>query len=139
MKQILILFQKVELQLVTDFKTLTMIKLAALLLLSLALSCNSTKSNIETTTETKVVQTDFEKEGYSVGIIQYNKDSSCEYIIINEISNSKFDPINIDEEKFAVFKENDSKIYFKYESLRRMNRCSEAAPIKLIDIKKRED
>lgn len=124
---------------VTDFKTLTMIKLTALLLLSLALSCNSTKSNIETTTETKVVQTDFEKEGYSVGIIQYNKDSSCEYIIINEISNSKFDPINIDEEKFAVFKENDSKIYFKYESLRRMNRCSEAAPIKLIDIKKRED
>jgi hypothetical protein len=30
------------------------------------------------------------------------------------------------------------KVYYKYRPLRRMNRCTEANPIELVDIKKRE-
>ena len=120
-----------------------LIKVSQILLICLAISCNSTKNNTnkdETiTSSTKKIETNLIMNGYSLGTISINKESDCSFIIIDEKSNSKFDPINIEEEKFSIFLKDEKKIYFKYLSLRRMNRCPDALPIKLLDIKKRED
>jgi hypothetical protein len=89
-------------------------------------------------TETKTMNIDYSKEGYSIGTITYQKDSKCAYIITDEKSGIKFDPINIDKDLFESYKVDNSKIYFKYRPLRMMNRCTEAQPIELEDIKKRE-
>lgn len=117
-------------------------KTTTLLLISFALSCNTTKTSVASTdvnaTETKTMEIDYSKEGYSTGTLTYHKDSKCSYIITDEKSGTKFDPININDEVYKNFKMNDSKIYFKYRPLRMMNRCTEAQPIELEDIKKRE-
>ena len=118
-------------------------KTTTLLLISFALSCNTTKTTVASSnpnaTETKTMEIDYSKEGYSIGTITYQKDSKCAYIITDEKSGVKFDPINIDKELFESYKVDNSKIYFKYRPLRMMNRCTEAQPIELEDIKKRED
>ena len=46
--------------------------------------------------------------------------------------------INILEESYKAMRNDGEKVYYKYRPLRRMNRCTEANPIELIDIKKRE-
>lgn len=118
------------------------VKIATLVLCSFALSCNTTKTSVEANnaqqTETKTMNIDYTKVGYSIGTITYHKNSKCAYIITDEKSGVKFDPINIDKEVFENFKIDNTKVYFKYRPLRMMNRCTEAQPIELEDIKKRE-
>ena len=55
---------------------------------------------------------EYSKEGYSIGTITYHKDSKCTYIITDEKSGAKFDPINIDQELFESYRIDNSKIYF---------------------------
>ena len=120
-----------------------LLKITASVFLSFALSCDSAKSAAETSatadTNNKAMQEQLISEGYSPGTVKLLKNSECTYIIVDEKTNVQFDPINMDDAKFADFKSEGAKIFYKYQPLRRMNRCTEAQPISIIDIKKRED
>ena len=123
------------------------LKLSVLALLMFTSSCDSVKStadaeNSSTKEETKkeapnVMNEKLINEGYSVGTITYLANSKCSYIIIDEKTGVKFDPINIDEDKFKAYKKDASKIYYKYRGLRMMNRCNEGQPIQLEAIQSR--
>jgi len=120
-----------------------LIKFSAFLFLSMASSCDSTKTTAaENETETKTaaeMDSKLVSEGFIAGTVKYQVDSKCTYVIIDEKTKVKFDPINLDEEKFMSYKKDSEKVYFKYRRLRMMNRCDDAQPVELEDIKKRED
>lgn len=128
------------------YKTLNMnilIKFTVILFLAMNSSCDSAKAAAsENETETKSIgsmDTKYENEGYLPGMVKHQAGTKCVYVIIDEKSGLKYDPINIDEEKYMSFKKNEEKVYFKYRALRMMNRCDDAQPVELEDIKKRED
>ena len=118
----------------------TFIKLSLVSLMAISLSCDAAKSSAneeksKSENATKQMETNLINEGYSKGTISFIKESKCSYIIIDEASGTKFDPINIDEEKYSAFKSEGTKVFYKYRSLRMLNRCSEALPIQLLEIK----
>lgn len=122
-------------------------KLLILNLLLVFTSCNSTKEKVQAEnspiinskqSDYKTMDAEMINNGFKIGEIKYLKDKECAYIIIDEASNAKFDPVNISDELYQSYKQDNQKIYFKYRPLRMMNRCTEANPISLIDIKKRE-
>lgn len=106
-------------------------------------SCDSAKTaSTDREPENKTVnamESKLQAEGYLSAVIKYQAGSKCTYVLVNEKSQLKYDPINIDEEKFMSFKKDSEKVYFKYRALRMMNRCDDAQPIEIEDIKKRED
>jgi hypothetical protein len=105
-------------------------------------SCDSAKttaSEASTEKSSEIMDSKMVNEGYVAGVVKHLENSACSYILIDEKLDTKYDPINIDEAKFAAFKKDASKVYFKFTSLRRMNRCSEARPIQLLDIKLRSE
>lgn len=110
-------------------------------------SCNTSKEATQETNDNamsnessnhKIMDSQMVKDGFHLGEIKYLKDSECNYIIIDQTTKAKFDPINISEELYKSVRNDGEKVYYKYRPLRRMNRCPEANPIELIDIKKRE-
>lgn len=119
------------------------LKLSAVLFFTIATSCDSAKSTVQeketNTNAVKEMDTKLVNEGYVAGTVKYLEKSECSYILVDEKLDLKYDPINIDEEKFASFKTDDRKVYFKFLPLRRMNRCNEASPIQLIDIQLRSN
>ena len=120
-----------------------LIKFSAVLFLSMATSCDSMKT---TTTSNKGedintindMKSQLIADGYVAGTIKYQSESKCPYVIIDDSTQLKYDPINLDEEKYMRFKKDAEKVYFKYRPLRMMNRCNEAQPVELEDLKKRE-
>ncbi len=113
-------------------------------LLLIVESCNTTKPMVnkdseDTTTASKQMDEKFVNQGYSIGVVKSVSNSKCPYIIVDKMTGATFDPINIQEKKFISFQKDLEQIYFKYRSLRMMNRCNDARPIELEDIKKRED
>ena len=107
-------------------------------------SCKSSQETsnqaeaINTEAEIKTMDNDMINEGFHLGEIKYQKESDCAYIIIDQTTKAKLDPINISEDTYKSIRNDGEKVYYKYRPLRRMNRCPEANPIQLIDIKKRE-
>ncbi len=118
-------------------------------LLLMTSGCNSSKEAatdkgetdevVSETNQTKTIEQDMSaellKQGYIEGIVQYREKSSCPYIIVREETGEKFDPINLENEKYISFRNNGEKILFKFRRLRMMNRCDEASPIELEDVK----
>jgi hypothetical protein len=90
-------------------------------------SCSSSKSSL------KINLIDTEKEGYTLGIIEPKGGGNCGWMI-SDIANKKYDPINIEHEKFLRFSLKKEKIYFKFLPLRMKNRCENISPIQLIEI-----
>ncbi len=122
----------------------------ALILVFIFQSCNSTKKEIEAddttpTTTTilknaidKILDERMKKEGYSFGTVIFLENSDCSYVILDEISEVNFDPVNFDSSEFSEFKKDDQKVYYKYRPLRMMNRCAEASPIALLSVRERK-
>lgn len=106
----------------------SILKFSTLLLLFITLSCNSSKS------KTSKTQAEYEKEGYFLGTISPKGIGNCAWVIYDEKRNLKFDPINIEDQKFVRFSKKEEKIYFKYLPLRQKNRCDNVAPIQLTEI-----
>ena len=77
-------------------------------------------------------------DGFDVGHVKHQPESNCDYIIINEDTHVKLDPINIADKPFIFLKNDIQSIYYRYRPLRRMNRCPEATPILLVAVKKRD-
>lgn len=93
----------------------------------LIIACNSIKLGSKNTT------VDYQKKGYSFGIIEPKKIDNCGWrISVSE--NIFYDPVNIEEEKFLPFSLKKEKIFFKFLPLRMKNRCENRAPIILIEI-----
>jgi len=120
-------------------------RLFSLIVISLILqSCVISQDKVESektagSANSKYIKEVLMKEGYELGTVKILKDSECRFVILNEGTTVYFDPINFNISDFEAFRQEDLKIYFKYKPLRMMNRCSEASPVELISIVKRED
>ncbi len=90
-------------------------------------SCNSSKLRVNKTSDA------FQTEGYTVGIIVPKVTGNCGWVITVS-DNIRYDPINIEEEKFFSFSFQKDTIYFKFLPLRIQNRCKNISPIKLLDV-----
>ncbi len=97
-------------------------------------SCNSKKEVVKSKEDSKQIESKLIKEGYFKGRVVHYKSGLCTYIIIDEKTDLKFDPINFDNEQFETFKVEGKAIYYKYRLLRRANRCSDVQPIELENV-----
>lgn len=122
-------------------------KIFASALLIFFASCSSSKETAKETSsnntnneqsDSKIMDAQMIKDGFYLGVIKHLKNSKCEYIIMDVKTKAQFDPINISEETYKAFRKDTQKVYYKYLPLRMMNRCNDANPISLIEIKKRE-
>jgi|SRR5690606_16500491 len=136
-----------------------LLKIASTFVLLTLLSCGSTEkktqttSNLETNTiseinssETTSTETDTEimnlqklkAEGYILGTIVYSdKEGDCPYTIQmrgDKMESYYLDPVNLEEK----YKKDGQKVWFKFNGLRRMNRCNNASPVEITAIKKGE-
>jgi hypothetical protein len=80
---------------------------------------------------------EYQKEGYTVGIIEPTNSGQCTAVITVKELNVRYDPVNIEDEKFTQFRSKKTEIYFKFLPLRRMNRCDGVSPISLIEVIKK--
>lgn len=113
------------------------IRLLTLLVLMFFTSCDSSRKVINDEDASKEKDETYVSKGFSMGTIKYIANSKCNWIIIEEKTKVKLDPINIGDTNFKTFLINDSDIYFKYRPLRRMNRCNDALPVEVVDIQNR--
>jgi hypothetical protein len=112
------------------------LSITALLCLFVLTSCCSAKKN---KTETTVVENNTEaksmmEQGYLMGeIIASKAENDCPYVIKSDIEDGTvmYDPINLD----AAFMKGGTKVWYKYNGLRMMNRCEKANPVSLVDMK----
>lgn len=94
---------------------------------------NTERSKLE---DAKVMNEKLINDGYSFGTIKYTDNGDCSYVIVDEKSKAKLDPMNMGVKKYDAFKNKSMRIYFKYRNLRRSNRCGDARPIELVDMQK---
>ena len=114
--------------------------LLAIILQSCVINQDKLESeNTVTSANSKYLKDILMKEGYQLGTVKVLKDSDCTFVILNESTNVNLDPINFNISGFEDFRQHDLKIYFKFRPLKMMNRCSEAIPIELVSVVKRED
>ena len=119
----------------------TILKIAPIILLGIALSCNCQKEAINENTSKRTYASSEETmkvkntvEEYTNGTIISGGKSACEYLIKLE-DGSLFDPINLEDK----FKKEELEVQFTFARLRMRNRCDNASPINIIDIKEREE
>jgi len=129
---------------------MNILKLTAVGLMTLLVSCNATKNsanqeasadkNGKTATQEKTtaMDTKFANEGYTTGVVKLTN-TACTVILEVQKTNIKYDPININNEKYSMYKNQDEIVYFKFRPLRMPPRCDEGQPIEITDIKKREN
>ena len=103
------------------------IKPIGLILILLMISCNSTKLSSNKT------DSQYQKEGYTYGVITPKDNGNCGWII-SVAKNINCDPINIEDEKFIKFSSSKETVYFKFLPLRMKNRCKNASPIALMEV-----
>ena len=103
------------------------IKPIGLILILLMTSCNSTKLSSNKT------DSQYQKEGYTYGVITPKDNGNCGWII-SVAKNINYDPINIEDEKFIKFSSTKETVYFKFLPLRMKNRCKNASPIALMEV-----
>jgi len=103
------------------------IKPIGLILILLMISCNSTKLSSNKT------DSQYQKEGYTYGVITPKDNGNCGWII-SVAKNINYDPINIEDEKFIKFSSSKETVYFKFLPLRMKNRCKDASPIALMEV-----
>ncbi len=113
--------------------------LASMFILSQSCDSSKTASATEATQieETKNMEQDLMSQGYSKGMLTAQRDSECTFVLVDEKTGVKFDPINLDQGTFGDFTNAEKQIvYYKFSALRMKNRCLEAQPISIDDIKK---
>ncbi|WP_340077144.1 hypothetical protein [Leptobacterium sp. I13] len=92
------------------------------------LNC-TTKKHATTTTNQKFIN-----NGYFPATLFAYSNASCPYVFQIDGQNTiLYDPINLNETQKTY-----DKIWVKYASLKRPNRCANALPVTILDIQKRE-
>ncbi|CAM3319691.1 hypothetical protein [Aequorivita lipolytica] len=111
------------------------------------LSCISSQNksqNLETNSAAeieakKIAAEKMMDDGYLPGRIIYSDIvGDCEYTIQLKQGEREFyyvDPINLEE----TFRRDNQTVWVKFNGLRRMNRCENAAPVELTEIKNRDE
>lgn len=109
--------------------------LLLIIILVIMTSCKTSrelhdKENIEN----NFIASEMKENGFMLGIIaKSDEDSNCEYIIhVNE--EIQYDPINLSDE----FKTHNLEVWFKFIGLRRVNRCPNVSPIRIIEMIKKQ-
>ena len=108
-----------------------------LIVLIAAACCSSNKTTGSNNAESQLVAEKMMEEGYKKGIVQAStEENDCAWtiqIIDNDDFSYFLDPINLDEN----FKQNNEKIWFKFQGLKMPNRCDKANPVNITSIEKR--
>lgn len=100
------------------------------------LSCHTNKKITDKENSLSSTSESLIKKGFKKAIIIKKKGkSNCDLLISLTDSKEMLDPIGIDQKNFT----NEEKIWFKFSSLRMKNRCDEARPVTVIEIKKRDE
>ena len=109
-----------------------MIKFSILSSLFLMLACNGTKDTSTTNEMAKMdVQQEMMEQGFTKGTIVYSDiEGDCEYTIKLE-DGRMFESTDLKEE----FKKADMEVWFKFQPLRRMNKCKKANPVGISEMK----
>lgn len=118
------------------------LKTIPVVLFSIMLSCNTNKKAMENehVSNTNKSATTMENSKNNNSkltngiIITGKKEGQCSFLIQLD-DNTLLDPINLEKEYMIA----DLKIAFNFSQLRMMNRCDNANPISIIDIKKRAE
>lgn len=124
---------------------MTILKSSLVLLLFVAISCNSTKNSTATSTSTSSNQNAetmnnskmMMEDGYKMGTIVASKaEGDCPFTIRIEDGNPPYllDPQNLEN----MYKKEGEKVWVKFRGLRMMNRCTNANPIEITTIQKRK-
>lgn len=112
-----------------------MLKNVFVIILFVVMSCNSTKNQKTNTTENLSEQKNMIADGYIKGIIiSSTKDNDCPYVIKIQIDNEfQFvEPVDLPDD----LKQDGEVIWFKYTPSRRIQRCDNANPVIINDIKR---
>ena len=106
--------------------------LIAIVLLIFLLSSCGTKKNSSLSADTIAKENSkMIKAGYTKGeIITAKSADDCDFSIKVSDKNYFLDPINISDE----FKKDGIIVWFKFNGLRRQNRCKKANPIHVVDM-----
>ncbi|CAM1344813.1 hypothetical protein [Tenacibaculum amylolyticum] len=100
------------------------------------LSCHTNKKVSDKENSLSSISENLTKKGFKKAVIIKNKgESNCALLVSLTDSKEMLDPIGIDQNNFT----NEEKIWLKFTSLRMKNRCKEARPVNVIEIKKRDD
>jgi hypothetical protein len=101
------------------------------------IACNATQKGVSQSMSTEDNTEKMIAEGYAAGVIELsNKEGDCPVTIRLEGGEETmyYDPLEIDDS----YKVTGMKVWFKFSGLRMMNRCPKANPIRIENIKKRE-
>ncbi len=112
---------------------------------ALVISCGTTEKQTQVASTEEIIKIEetidpliMKAEGYLLGTIIYSdKESDCPYTIQmpgNKMEFYYLDPMNLEEN----FKVDGQKVWVKFNGLRRMNRCDNAVPAEIVDMKKGE-
>jgi len=116
-------------------------RLISLFIFMIIISCNSNKGTTEINNiKPKIINTNYLEEGYVKAVLLsgIKNSSDCKNTIKVDPFKELLDPINLNDFDFKIESDN-SKVWVKYAALRMRNRCTQARPIKVLDIKKRDD
>jgi len=111
-----------------------LLSIAAIAILLFVISCKSKKA-ASNEAETIDMVNKLKSEGYLRGVVKLsNDDGACPVVIDLDDPNYGYllDPTNIDEE----FRKNGLAVWVKYIPLRMQNRCDNAHPIEITEIKR---
>lgn len=118
--------------------------LAMVLFMCIVTSCGSSEKKITTADGTVVTEAkneqitdmDYAEQGFLRGVVYAGKEEgSCSFVveILGGIVAQKVDPVDMPES----FKKDQQKVWIKFGGLRQKNRCPEAQPVTIKDIKER--
>lgn len=114
------------------------LKTSLLLLVLIATSCctsgKTSKNNTATESNTTMVNAKkLMADGFTMGtIVASTVEGDCPYVISSEIDGNTvmYDPINLEE----MYQKQGTKIWYKYNGLKMMNRCDKANPVNVTEI-----
>jgi hypothetical protein len=112
--------------------------LFSLLLVLTLIACSEQKSTTTAAPAVNLVEPSGDEmaaEGFESGVIMAaTDDSGCDYTIKTKNLTYLLDPTNLEKE----FKENGLNVWFKYRPLRMQNRCPEATPVEVSEMRLRK-
>ncbi len=114
------------------------LKTIAVSILLINAACNTGKSVAADQNEQEMkqsIESDYSGEGFTKVLMTGTKSVDCPFILVMDGSNEKLDPVNLEDEKFSIDKKEGASIWIKFQRLRRANRCPEANPVQILEVK----
>ncbi len=116
-------------------KKIILVAVMFVVILCVACGANAGKERAQQSTDTtETIAAEMNAKGFSEGVLKKSSFKECPYILSVSEFKDQLDPINLHD----FFKtEIPEKVWVKYASLRRSNRCTAARPVSIIEIQKR--